>query len=441
MPKICIVNIHSYPLFRPETLSSFGGSEVRSWLFAVGLSKLPGNNLSFVVFDHGQPEVERFDGIDVYRHPFYPSPERRAQSWLQLSKHLIRCARFPYFAFKRITPRMLLDIPAAFAYSVWSWVMDWLSCQLGLCYRLGTCRLAQRKARLYERIDADIYCVFGATWLSAEVATFCEGTGKTFVLFGSSDQDFSEDYRPDSRKLNTYRSRADHCYHSIMRADLIVTQTETQSELLRERFGKSSATVRNCIDLQSRPHPGTVEGLGDRVALWIGKSDGVKRPEILIQLAQRFPDIQFLMVMNSAERDRFERILQSKPSNVDILEEVPFHKIESLFERAFVFINTSVFEGFPNTFLQAGKYRVPVLSLVVDPDGMFERHACGVCAGGDFERLAEEFASIHSDSDRRVRLGDNIREYVQANHDLDAGMLELSQILGTLLEPETQENL
>ncbi len=434
MLKICIVNIHSYPLFQPETLSSFGGAEVRSWLFADGLSKLPDNDISFVVFDHGQPDVERFGRVVVHRHPCYPSPEKQAQSWLQLSKHLIRSSRFPYFAFRRVTPRMVVEIPAAFAYQVWTRGVDWLSCRLGQCDRLGTYRVASRKTHLYGRIDADIYCAFGATWLSAEVAAFCEEAGKKFVLFGSSDVDFSEDYRPDSRKMNAYRSRVDLCYYSIARADLVVTQTTTQSELLRERFGKPSVTVRSCIDLESTPETDPDERTEEKVALWIGKSDGVKRPEVLIQLAQRFPNIQFQM--NRAERDRFERIQQAKPANVNILEGVPFHKIETLFKRAFVFINTSVFEGFPNTFLQAGKYGVPVLSFAVDPDGMFERHACGVCAGGDFERLAEGLASLHSDSDRRARLGDNIREYVRANHDLNAGMLELSQVLGRLMESD-----
>ena len=43
--------------------------------------------------------------------------------------------------------------------------------------------------------------------------------------------------------------------------------------------------------------------------------------------------------------------------------------------QAHVLVNTSLYEGFPNTFIQAWLRAVPTISLNVDPDGVIEGRA------------------------------------------------------------------
>jgi glycosyltransferase involved in cell wall biosynthesis len=399
MNRICFGALYAYPLFNPTISHIFGGAEVRAWLFGVGLSKLPNNEISFVVLNHGQPWIEDYGFIKIYRHTHYRASSTfttrltgRIQTLLYRLGHLYRS-----------TPR-IDDYPTTL-----------------------------RKYLVYEKVDADLYCTFGVSDFSAELAAFCRRHKKKFALFSSCDSDFSPDYYPASRKRNIYGSTGSLCYYTIMQADLIVTQTQTQSELLMKRFGRTSATVSSPIELTPTEKVGSRVPEGERVVLWIGKSDRKKRPEILLDLALRFPDIRFLMVLNKSDPKIHAEVLQRKPKNVRILETVGFPDVGSLFAKSFLLINTSAFEGFPNTFLQAGKYGVPILSLQVDPDGFIESHQCGIVAKGDSTGLIDGLKRIKTHPDLWQNYSRNIRSYVFNCHELNAKVIQLNQILSEFL--------
>ena len=97
-------------------------------------------------------------------------------------------------------------------------------------------------------------------------------------------------------------------------------------------------------------------------------------------------------------------------------------------------INTSAFEGFPNTFLQAGKYGVPIVSLNVDPDGFIERNACGTVAHGAFDQLVEGVRRLKQDPDWFEHCSQNIRAYVYEHHDLEKKIRELDAAIRLALQ-------
>src|SRR5205823_406262 len=130
---------------------------------------------------------------------------------------------------------------------------------------------------IYNKIDADVYCVFGVNQFVAEVAAFCKRYGKKFVLFLGSDIDHDI----------TYHNHSKYITDIFNQANLIITQTDRQSQMIHGTFGKHTVTIRNPIDLTSSEV--VSENVSSRKsALWIGKSDRIKQPEILLKLAQRF---------------------------------------------------------------------------------------------------------------------------------------------------------
>lgn len=397
--KVCFVSPYSYSLFNQSTSYIFGGSEVRAWLFSRGLARRPDFDVSFIVFDHGQPEGEVWDGIRMLKQDAYRTfeeTERRA------GKRSIEWQ------------------------AVWKAIVQYLR---GKTVRIGERRVDTRKHQVYKGADADVFVAFGVHNMSAELIAYAHAAGKRVVLFSGSDIDFSEEYMENSYATNMYGNTAHFCYYAITRANLLVTQTFGQADLCRDRFGRQpDAVISNPIEL-SDPWENDVELTTRRHVLWVGKSDTTKRPELLLEIARDFPNEQFFMVLNRSNGEIFDQTMAARPANVEIVERLPYSESDALYRDAIALVNTSRFEGFPNTFLQAGKFGVPIMSLAVDPDRFIEKRDCGIIANGDLKLLIKGIGEARGTPDTAARWSRNVRRYVEEVHDLERQVTRLGALL------------
>ena len=74
-------------------------------------------------------------------------------------------------------------------------------------------------------------------------------------------------------------------------------------------------------------------------------------------------------------------------SNLEYLGPKSQREVNALLARAHVYVNTSTFEGFANTFIQAWMREVAVVSLQVDPDGVLADESVGIYAGSEDKLL------------------------------------------------------
>lgn len=387
LPRICFVTPYIYSLFNPNTPYLFGGSEVRAWLLGKSLAAIGDVEVFFVVNDHGQAPLEQIENVKLYRATSLLSKLQSPPTHIWPEGNPIESLK-------------ILDDPI---------------CEENLSY--------------ITNVDADLYIVFGVHNQAAEIAALCRRDRKPMVIFAGSDDNFSTRLAPESNSTDNYGNNAGYAYQALMQADWIITQTERQADLLKQRFDRSAQVLRNPIDLNDSPLAGPRTAPPTPVCLWIGKSDRVKRPDILIDLARQLPEFQFIMVMNRSNEEIHESIVNETPSNVRIIEKVPIQEIESLFQQASFLINTSIFEGFPNTFLQAGKYGVPVVSLNVDPDNFIQRQNCGLVAQGVVNRMADGLRTIIADQALYQLYSANIAHYVKENHDLTQLASNLNQMI------------
>jgi glycosyltransferase involved in cell wall biosynthesis len=147
------------------------------------------------------------------------------------------------------------------------------------------------------------------------------------------------------------------------------------------------------------------------VVCYIGRLDRRKRPQLLIPVARKFPDVKFVIAGSSRDK-AWEAELATGFASLPNVRQLgfvdqfrsPLHQ-ETL-EQSWIFANTAKREGLPNSFIEAAANGCAILSSN-DPDGFASRFGEHV-ADDDFtaglERLLAE--------DRWRRLGAAGRSYV-----------------------------
>jgi hypothetical protein len=376
--SVCFATPGVWPLLsgRPAV---YGGSELRALRFLRALAESGRYELSLIAFDHAPPRSKRIDSIAIIYDPVY-------------------------------APRT-----------------D------GILGRVLSRVVAPSEVDAWEQADAAVYVMFGVGEYSAKLARWARRKGRKSVLCAGSDSDFSTEYRPGASGRNSYGSRFDLCHEAVVSADMIIVQTRAQRDLLQSRFGRHGHVVANPIELAQDDLTG-VPDAPRGYALWIGKADRVKRPELLFGVANRCSEITFKMVVNRTDT---AAQIRDVPPNVEIITHVPRSELDRLFVEAFCLVNTSAFEGFPNTFLEAGRYRVPIVSLNVDPDGIVASGGFGVAANGDMEMFVNGIRSFHADRIAARTAGTRLREHVCANHAAPACYAEFERILRELVGNES----
>ena len=259
-----------------------------------------------------------------------------------------------------------------------------------------------------SRINTDIYFKEGASSIAALVALYCRLHKRNLFLRTASDIDCDGTYIRE----NPLRGRA--FLWALKQARQVFVQKDSDRFLLKETTGVSAIVLPNGHRI--------LEPFSQKrdCILWVGRSTRYKEPELFIKLAQETPGEQFVMICPQSKDDnKYDELLTRAKAvaNLTFIEGVPFHEIDSFFQQAKVFVNTSNTEGFPNTFIEACKCAAPILSLKVNPDRFLDKHRCGMCANGDWQRFKEMLAELLEPQTAK-QYGDNGRRYAEENHNI-----------------------
>jgi glycosyltransferase involved in cell wall biosynthesis len=223
-----------------------------------------------------------------------------------------------------------------------------------------------------QRADADIYYVSCAGEIVWQVALFARMFRRKTVFRVASDSDCD----PRALLVPMWWNRQLYRY-ALPAIDMVLAQTHRQRDLLMRNFNRESRIVAPMAEPAARRlpfHERTID------VLWVSNFRPLKRAELLLTLAERFPGISFHMVGGplALAPEYFESMRRKAATlpNVQFHGAVLYHEIGELFERARVLVNTSETEGFPNTFLQAWGAGAPVVTFL-DPGEIIAREGLG----------------------------------------------------------------
>jgi glycosyltransferase involved in cell wall biosynthesis len=304
-PHVCFVAPYAWPvLSRDPNIQVVGGAEVQQCILARLLAD-NGYRVSMISFDYGQPSPALVDGVSVY-------------------KSFRENAGIPVLRF--LHPRLT---------TMW---------------------------RALREVDADVYYQRSSAMWTGVIAEFCRRYRKRAIYAGASDRDFDIGQEQIGLARDRWLYR-----RGLARVDRIVAQNPYQLESCRRNHRRDAVLIPSCYQLPKDAKPGS----GDRV-LWVGTIHGYKRPEIFLELAERLPQRRFVMIGGpsiggerlkpgyyEAIRDRAARL-----ANLEFTGFLPLAEVEPWFDRARLLVNTSVYEGMPNVFLQAWARGVPTVATV-----------------------------------------------------------------------------
>ena len=279
--------------------------------------------------------------------------------------------------------------------------------------------LPRRRAILRALREADglVYVQRSAGIATGFVGMFARATGRRAIFSASSDGDFTRDRTTMSQMGGSLEQRRVRMQYRIglRSVHAVVAQTQHQAELARKSFGLDPKVIRSFCGVTQDTEE-TREAF-----LWIGSLTDVKDPLAFLGLVERLPDLRFWMVAHS-HATRWQHLAAEVRSraarlpNLELLPRQPREELLDRYTRAIAIVNTSVFEGFPNTFLEAWARGTPAVSLRIDPDGVIGRHRLGAVAGGSLEGAAQMIRLFAEDPAAARTAGEAGRRYIERTH-------------------------
>ena len=153
-------------------------------------------------------------------------------------------------------------------------------------------------------------------------------------------------------------------------------------------------------------------------------------------MAKRNPEIKFLMIMPKHDLKLWDDIYNNSKTlkNLTFIEKVSFEKINKYFAEASLFVSTAMHEGFPNTFVQATMYGVPIVSLSVNPDNFINKYKCGFFVDDNVEIIYNQVVGILKKPTEWKILSENSYKYAQENHNIEKNIVKLKEIINILIK-------
>jgi glycosyltransferase involved in cell wall biosynthesis len=273
------------------------------------------------------------------------------------------------------------------------------------------------------RTNVDVYIQRNAGFETGLIALISKIRNKRFIYMVSHDIDCSGDYIAQNLIAGIFFK------FGIKNANSIVVQHLGQKKILKENFNRDSILIPTAYPIVDNFHKESL--LNRSCVLWVGRVIEWKNISALKRFIEIFPNIEFVII-GPIHKDSDLAIQEIKKLtnflNVTYISKVPFEQIDDYFKRSKLFFNTSYHEGFPNTFVQALKNGVPIVSLYVNPDSMIDLYNLGVCSANEND-IVKFMNKVYSDKNFYDALCQNCYTYAKKNHDINKSVQLLKGLL------------
>lgn len=419
--KISIISPYGSQLYFAEETTPYGGAEVRGREIIKSLAKSEDVS-ELKLFVHGEKKKEynqtfQNNKLKIYKINFL--------TYFVLQKKLNRASEyldFVYFLIHRLFGKLRFLQKNNFLNKIRKFIIDksykMLTFFFGLIASAILCfNLIRLGLTISKKDEIIIFGVHSFNLFVFRCLSFL--SRKKVVLFLTSDDNVS-DATFDNKsniKFDNYKSYIRHHFILLNKIKKIVCQNDYQMSKLQKNFKKKVVNLKSPTEIFDTPKINLCNKEFDFI--WIGKIDLVKDFNYLIKLVKKFPDFNFVIFISAINLSK-----KKIPYDFINLENIKYFKyannefVYEYIKKSRFLINTSKFEGFPNTFLEAMKYRVPVISLNVNPNEIFDIYNIGFFANSEknlFENIILSTKDLSENEYKKI--SDGCYDYILKNHD------------------------
>lgn len=204
----------------------------------------------------------------------------------------------------------------------------------------------------------------------------------------------------------------------LSKAERLFVQHGQQLEELSPRWRAKARVIRSIADthMSSKPH-----SYREPHVAWVGMLRQPKRPDLLIEIAQRSPQVKYVVcgggTTHRSPSGYSQRVIEQFHGlpNIEFRGQVVPEEAERVIAEAAALLCTSDQEGFPNTFLQAWSYGTPVVTLQIDPDSIIKRLELGAVTG-TVDATVEQLQRLLASPQKRQDIATRTCEYIAGHH-------------------------
>lgn len=270
-----------------------------------------------------------------------------------------------------------------------------------------------------KRLRPDVIYQNGGCAYTGIAAHYAKKNGCRMIWHIASDNDLKYRVSPSVSKPHKIIERQ-FLNYGIRNSGIIIAQSQYQEEIVRKYNSRAQ------IHLIKNHHP--VPPRSDlspkkNQILWVANFKQLKQPELFIQLAEalasRDVPVKALMIGSPTNYpEGYQISLENRIKRTESLRylgRMAQGQVNRIIAESKLFINTSKWEGFPNTFIQSWMRCTPVISLNCDPDQVISKYGCG-SVSGSMGKMIDDVCFLLENENVRLKMGALARRYAVDNH-------------------------
>jgi len=262
----------------------------------------------------------------------------------------------------------------------------------------------------------------GLTTFSCLLALYCRIFRIRFIFMYAHDNESNGRFQKNNKRCYLYK-------FILNSSSKLIVQNTFQLKNIPGKLLNKTSQLNSAYTIPAKPDI----ALEKKNILWVSRLEPWKGPEKFISLALKFPEIKFTMIAPVFHREEEfgENLITAieKIKNIKHIDFVHYKAINKYFKDSLLFVNTSDYEGFPNTFIQAAMNGTPILSFNVNPNNMLNENEIGFFCENNIDTAANFINKLISSDKMQKKLSNNAYKYALLNHDISVVIKQLKQII------------